>query len=118
MEIERCENCKAYTNEIISDPLFKRCAYCGKALAINKNNFENEMFLENMYYDEIITGHRLFIGFNLKSDYELMQLTKDEINYRVEKLITDLFNHFKEIQNFKEKKDIIKAINNIYDTFY
>ena len=78
----------------------------------------NIITIEDIYYNEIITGHRLYVGLNLKSDYEFLNLESVEIDKRVDKLVNKLFDYFKTIGKNSEKKNIIKAINNIYDTFY
>lgn len=119
MERERCENCNAPVFNLNVDELFKRCSYCGSALERNDINIMTNMItIEDIYYNEIITGHRLYVGLNLKSDYEFLNLESVEIDKRIDKLVNKLFDYFKTIERNSEKKNIIKAINNIYDTFY
>ena len=119
MERERCDNCNAPVNNVNVDALFKRCTYCENALERKDTSvMTNIITIEDIYYNEIISGHRLYVGINMKNDYEFLKLNNKEIEKRINILANKLFDYFKTIDNNSEKKNIIKAINNIYDIFY
>lgn len=119
MQRERCDNCNAPVVNVDFDELFKRCTYCENALERKNNSImTNIITVEEIYYNEIISGHRLYVGINMKNDYEFLKLSNKEIDDRIDTLINKLFDYYKTLDNNSEKKNIIKAINNIYDTFY
>lgn len=119
MEKQRCDNCDAPTINFNIDSLFKRCEYCEKPFERVNINITSDIFtIEDIYYNEIISGHRLFVGTNLKNDYDFIKLSNNEIDNRIDKLVIKLFEHYKTLTNHKEKYELIKAINNIYNVVY
>ncbi len=78
----------------------------------------NKISIEEVYFNEIITGHRLYVGLNIKSEYENINASKEEIDERINALVCMLFKYFISSNSVKVKKDIIKSISNIYDNIY
>lgn len=78
----------------------------------------NKISIEEVYFNEIITGHRLYVGLNIKCEYENINALQEEIDERINALVCMLFEYFISSNSVKVKKDIIKSISNIYDNIY
>lgn len=79
---------------------------------------KNNITIEDVCYNEIITGHRLYVGLKIKYDYENMKVSKEEIDKRINELVSKLFEYFISSNSINEKRNIVRSINNIYDNIY